>query len=153
MIKIEIDWWKLQQVAKASPENYGVLRQAKPELPSLEDALAGKGYMAFEAFINDPSDLPDFIFEHASWKPVRPMKFMNGVKPNAMGIKEALVAHQVHLPGNEMLLIREVQVQEDCCTDMLQQQLTQGWRIIAVCPQPSRRPDYILGKTFEGGRP
>lgn len=32
-------------------------------------------------------------------------------------------------------------------TDVLQEQIAKGWRIIAACPQPDqRRPDYILGR-------
>lgn len=36
---------------------------------------------------------------------------------------------------------------EDACSDTLQRNLNDGWRIIYVAPQPDqRRPDYILGK-------
>jgi len=53
----------------------------------------------------------------------------------------------VHMPGNLMASYNEVQLLEDCCSDALQESLTQGWRIIAACPQPDqRRPDYILGR-------
>ena len=39
----------------------------------------------------------------------------------------------------------------DACTDELQGALRDGWRIIAVCPQPSqRRPDYVLGRYNHG---
>lgn len=42
---------------------------------------------------------------------------------------------------NETLLL------EDSCTDALQDYLNQGWRMIAIQPQPNqRRPDYILGR-------
>jgi hypothetical protein len=35
----------------------------------------------------------------------------------------------------------------DQCTDGLREYLKEGWRILAICPQPGqRRPDYILGK-------
>lgn len=53
----------------------------------------------------------------------------------------------VHMPGNLLASYNEVQLLEDSCTDVLQESLTQGWRIISVCPQPDqRRPDYILGR-------
>lgn len=53
----------------------------------------------------------------------------------------------VHVPGLGLLIIDEVQVHTDCCTEELQQQLDTGWRILAVCPQPDkRRPDYVLGR-------
>lgn len=52
----------------------------------------------------------------------------------------------VAVPGNALAAIRSVEVMEDACTEQLQYRLSQGWCILAVCPQPdSRRPDYILG--------
>lgn len=52
----------------------------------------------------------------------------------------------VHLSGNALSLYNELMLAEDCCTDELQHRLDEGWRIIAACPQPQRRPDYILGR-------
>jgi hypothetical protein len=55
---------------------------------------------------------------------------------------------QVAIPNLALLEIRTVQVLEDACTDRLQLELDDGWRILAVCPPNSqRRPDYILGRT------
>ena len=52
----------------------------------------------------------------------------------------------VHVPGNALLEMERVHYETDCCTDRLAELLEQGWRIIAVCPQPDqRRPDYVLG--------
>lgn len=54
---------------------------------------------------------------------------------------------EVHMPGNMLATYNQVQLLEDSCTDALQNALSAGWRIIAVCPQPdSRRPDYIMGR-------
>lgn len=52
----------------------------------------------------------------------------------------------VHLSGNQLLLYNEVSLMENACTNVLQKRLRDGWRIIAVCPQEARRPDYILGR-------
>lgn len=50
-------------------------------------------------------------------------------------------------PGPALMDIAETLLIEDSCTDALQEHLAAGWRLLAVCPQPQRRPDYILGRT------
>jgi len=53
---------------------------------------------------------------------------------------------KVSVPGNGLLNLKRVKVVLDCCTEVLQRNLDEGWCIIAACPQPDqRRPDYILG--------
>jgi hypothetical protein len=43
--------------------------------------------------------------------------------------------------------IKKVEVRIDSCTDSIQQDLDNGWHILAICPQAGqRRPDYILGR-------
>lgn len=52
------------------------------------------------------------------------------------------------LPGLGLLEIDEVTWMEDACTEDLQKNLDQGWRILAVCPpNGTRRPTYIIGRT------
>lgn len=54
---------------------------------------------------------------------------------------------EVHMPGQALSTYNETLLIEDACTDVLQESLNSGWRIICACPQPdSRRPDYILGR-------
>ncbi|GBG55172.1 hypothetical protein SPFL3102_03566 [Sporomusaceae bacterium FL31] len=56
----------------------------------------------------------------------------------------------VHVPGFGLLAINEVTWEEDCCTERLQSKIDQGWRILAICPQPDqRRPDYVLGRNTQ----
>lgn len=45
--------------------------------------------------------------------------------------------------------MNETMLCEDLCTDALQGYLNEGWRLIAVCPQESRRPDYVLGRVID----
>ena len=53
----------------------------------------------------------------------------------------------VHLGGGLIVTYNDLCLKQDCCTDELQGELNNGWRIIAVCVQPDqRRPDYILGR-------
>ena len=147
MLQLTLTHWNLQVLAKEHPDVYLELRKHKVDLPEPESMAKGDGWHGFEAPINDMSDLPDVILSLASYKALRPMKWLRtdgSVEPQS--IKNALALQQVHLPGNELLRVNTVIVEEDFCTNALQERLKQGWRIIAVCPQPSRRPDYILGR-------
>lgn len=55
---------------------------------------------------------------------------------------------QISIPNIGLLAIDEVYLLEDACTNELQGMLTDGWRIVAVCPpNAARRPDYVLGRT------
>ena len=54
---------------------------------------------------------------------------------------------QIHVPDFCLMQISEVEVIEDCCTDICQGMLDEGWRILAVCPpNAKRRPDYVFGR-------
>ena len=53
----------------------------------------------------------------------------------------------VHVSNLGLLHINQLGYITDACTEALQENLNQGWRIIACCVQPDqRRPDYILGR-------
>lgn len=54
----------------------------------------------------------------------------------------------VIVAGTSIIDIKEVTIRSNYCTDALQIDLRDGWRILAICVQPDqRRPDYVLGKT------
>lgn len=56
------------------------------------------------------------------------------------------VVYQVSVANIGLLAVQRVEVLEDCCTHALQDWLTAGWRIIAVCPpNDARRPTYVVG--------
>lgn len=54
---------------------------------------------------------------------------------------------QQEQPGPALMAVTETMLMEDACTDALQENIANGWRILAVCPQPQRRPDYVLGRS------
>ncbi len=54
------------------------------------------------------------------------------------------------LSGPHLHNLNRLLLLENCCTDELQSALDAGWRIIAVCPQEARRPDYVLGRCTDG---
>lgn len=144
MIKLTLGSWKLEALAKEYPDDYLKLREHYPQMGSLEDALAKKTYTTIDIFTNDLNELPDSIIRSAEFDAVRPLRFApKGVKD----VETAIQASQIHLPGNELLKIRQTKVLTDLCTDTLNDELQNGWRIIAVCIQPDqRRPDYVLGR-------
>ena len=54
---------------------------------------------------------------------------------------------QIAVPDLGLLQINETTWLENSCTEVLQDHLDKGWRILAVCPpNAQRRPDYILGR-------
>lgn len=53
----------------------------------------------------------------------------------------------IQVPGIGLITIDDTKLLEDCCTDRLQAELDDGWRILCVCPpNAQRRPDYIMGR-------
>jgi len=148
MIKVIIDWYELKALAKEDAELYTLLMSVSiNKLVPLEDILIDKGYCNFEGFINDIKELPDEILKRAKFEILRPMKLLreNGMTVKKENINELFTAVQVHLPGNELLKIRELELLSDACTDSVQQKIKDGWKILAICPMPTRRPDYIMG--------
>lgn len=66
-----------------------------------------------------------------------------GIRPNPP------INHTVNvaIPGFGLMAIDDVTVEYDLCTDTLRGRIEDGWRILAICPQPDqRRPDYVLGR-------
>lgn len=116
----------LAAVAKACPE---LLPSIRLELPH-----EGVGLNALQLILQKLEDLAG-----------RGAPLTNRVGPRPW--HEGPVA--VMVPGNGLLEINDVTMLENACTDVLMAKLDEGWRIIAVCPQPDqRRPDYILGRHY-----
>ena len=130
-------------------ENRDVLSQIWPELKDNTDR-----YLSLEDVLIEIDDLPSEIFasDGVKIKPVRKVRFENFNAPNLNDIKDigavkefVKTVNQIVMPGYELLGYGQIIVLDDCCTDVVQSHLDDGWRIIAVMPQPdSRRPDYIL---------
>lgn len=65
------------------------------------------------------------------------------------GIKAGVINTrlEVHQPDMPLFIYNEFKNCNDFCTDQLNREMEEGWRIVAICPQPDqRRPDYILGR-------
>lgn len=156
---------------KITPEQKSSLeRLIGREISTTEDAES-PGFLVmtntWDDYYADPADLIEagiFKFEISEALDTPTVRVMNRVMSAldrfdatlaSMRLQSPSVAQApynercgVHVPGVGLLLLNEVRVLEDCCTDRLQEHLDAGWRIIAACPQPnSRRPDYVVGRT------
>lgn len=63
--------------------------------------------------------------------------------------QDAPLNHLTHVvvSGNMLMSVTQVEVLIDACTEQLAGRLSDGWRILAICPQPDqRRPDYVIGR-------
>ena len=53
---------------------------------------------------------------------------------------------EIHQPNMPLFTYNNFIHLNDCCTEVLQEHIDKGYRVVAICPQPDqRRPDYILG--------
>lgn len=145
MLKIKVSPWNLRNLAEKQPENYETLRAVVAELPEREKMK--DSYFSLERFVNNVEELPDWLIKEAEWEVCRPLQLLSETGISSMPLSEAFMRSQVHLPGNELMRIRQVEVRVDHCTESLQNDLDNGWQIVAICPQAGqRRPDYVLGK-------
>ena len=94
--------------------------------------------------------IPHRIMKHI-WSPTPALLGLD-VNTAARGV---VVNNKVNVavPGLGLLMLNEVMVETDCCTERLNELMQRDrWRIVAVCPQPNqRRPDYVLGRVNKDG--
>lgn len=95
--------------------------------------------------------LPD---DAVTYKPMPrltlPQKIHDVLNSKECGETRALAPRmvQIHLPGHDLPAMMCVTNLDNVCTNEVDEYLKQGWRILAILPQPNnRRPDYILGRT------
>lgn len=125
-------------------EGYAALKEIL--IPAPERERAGNAY----AWPSDPlidleTDGPKLIALGIEFVVVN---FKNTLPLQALLPNGERYTVQVSIPNVGLLSIRAVKVCEDYCTDRLQQELDNGWNIIAVCPpNAARRPDYVLGRS------
>lgn len=147
IVQVKVNSWSLKKIAQ---EKYSLLRKAFPDLneeqkENYRDIEAAVDLEEFLAFDIEPSNV--------EIKPVARLslpedKFQDLRKAKtAKEISSAVTTVNVTLPGYELPLYTHVDWREDCCTQEIQDLLKDGWRILAILPQPNqRRPDYILGR-------
>lgn len=129
------------------PPDYPQITYVYHEIPLMvtSDYLAElMTWDRFDVKVNKEAFIPGFMQALAAVTDKRPHRFHWEEGPFHPDFNPRV---EVHTPGNALSLFNDIMLAEDCCTDALQNSLNEGWRIIAVCPQPdARRPDYILGR-------
>lgn len=131
-IKLPYNW-------EAKADN-NELRKAFPKL--YEEDGKPKCSWSIGSLIIDAKEM-SLLNKHEIFPEVHRFK---GVVPAGLPETSAEIVH-IHLPNYALSAFTKVILLEDCCTDILQTHLDEGWRIIAICPPLNkRRPDYILAK-------
>lgn len=133
-------------------ESYRVPEDKKPLLVDFWPQFKAEKYFSCDEKIIDLADVPDEIvdIDGVSIKPLKTVKFVrpapNFVPKNIDEVREFVkTVNQIVVPGFELLRYSAIKVHTNECTEEIQSCLDDGWRIIAVLPQPDqRRPDYIL---------
>lgn len=78
-------------------------------------------------------------------------KLANNITTSMLGKTGSNLFNQklnIHQPNMPLFTYNQFQVLTDFCTEKLQNEyINQGWRVVAICPQPDqRRPDYIIAR-------
>jgi hypothetical protein len=144
-----------------SQEKYNSLRQIVPELP--KDPLK-ENFYGWNEYVGHLESILEIVSEIEITSVIRVTSspytefddVLERVNSKLLNIDTRLEKYRdqvfnkkvnVHISGNSLLELDDVDLLQDSCTDELKDRLNEGWRIIAVCPQPDqRRPDYIIGR-------
>lgn len=152
---VDIHTWDTDKNEKLTREVWAQLREAIPQLQLREwkeDQEKRPNIYGSDVLIDLATDGPllsayDIEFKVKRFKNT----YIASTKSRYLSTQEErrdVSNIHLHIPNIGLLVIDELQLLEDACTDELQGQLDKGWRIVAICPPNSaRRPDYILGRT------
>lgn len=128
------------------PSEQELLRKAAP-IHGVDFTFDGKGCFEqwHQSFVFDVDLLPvTWLYDLQITRTVAGKAIENLVHREQTVINQKV---NVAVPGLGLIAMAKAMLAPDCCTDDLNNYLSEGWRILAICPQPDqRRPDYILGK-------
>lgn len=129
-------FWPLAQEEK--PENYWGLQSGPCRLK--EEEVTGLVSIGVKLTVEPlPGAMIVKMQDRHKWE------YNTKVSPDLINSGAAV---HIAVPDMPLMMVNDVEVLEDCCTNVLQGYLDEGWRIIAVCPpNAQRRPDYIVGRT------
>lgn len=143
--KVKFKWdqeFNQAQVRELKKALFGALNLKQMDLVEVEPGIFRIDSGAFEPWIIDADKIHTI--------PYTVIDFIEFEKPisDLQARSETIINQKVNVavPGLGLLAIRRVKIAENYGTQDLQQELDEGWQIMAICPQPDqRRPDYVLG--------
>lgn len=146
---VAFDYTAYDVLKKMTREDYIVLDHAIPQLNlskwSEEKTEAPSNYFSGNTLIDLTTDGP--ILAHYGLK-FSISRFKGTYKSAVTDGSQTHTHIHVAIPAVGLLCMDEVMVLDDACTVNLNSHLTEGWRIVAVCPPDAqRRPDYIIGRS------
>lgn len=150
LMEFQFDYEQVERVKAMSPEGYARLREVADLPENASEIWSGKRFTGNIELVIEIVGPVTATGKMTPWLMHQLIALNERIDMIAKQNVERSVNHKidVHVPNLGLLTVDEVCVREDHCTDALQEDLTDGWRILAVLPQPDqRRPDYVLGRT------
>ena len=141
----KLEWGWEKKVLALTDERYAALRAGVPrvELPEVRpDDASGlkKVDMVYSDRVMDGDEVEAWTSAGVEVTMTR----LRGLMSNSRDLAQTV--YQISVSGVGLLQIAAIIVEEDACTDGIQDLLDAGWRILAVCPpNDARRPSYVLG--------
>ena len=163
LFRARVDYSEARRISELPDEEYTLIRSKLPDgrLPPSDR----RKHLVIGEFICDLEEAQvwDSFGVELAIKKIRGIAYQ---QPPAGVVAEALAACaaggpvsgptiiNVSVAGVGLHAVQTVHWEEDCCTMRLQDFLSDGWRILAVCPpNDARRPTYILGHHVAGFKP
>lgn len=152
--RIEIEGYELRKRFTEDPAYHARVREVLPQIPEKPDE-----WFSVDMVVDLAEFLPVLAelgiepkikaFKNSMFigieKKIEHLETQQKLLRQQMAIDGHIV--QIHVPNAGLYLCDEVKICEDYCTNSLQDELNEGWRILCVCPpNGQRRPDYILGR-------
>lgn len=142
-MEIHLDYGASEQIKKLDDVSYAELSEGFPNLDLPARPVDEKWSLGWNKreFVVDQVTMQLLIDNKVEFTVKR---FKGQAKQTTTSVTQIHIA----LPNLGLLMVDEVKLLNDCCTDTLSDYLKDNWRIIAVCPPlDARRPDYIMGRS------
>ena len=142
-MQVSFGWDETEKLRKMTKEEYNTFTAQWPEIRFEEYGT----YVSWPTLLYIELETLNKLTEAGFKVSVEKISGMQYNSTIATAVNTIPNITNVSVCNNALFEVTQVKVIEDSCTDVLQEYLNKGWRILAVCPSnDSRRPDYILGQ-------